>query len=139
KRIDHLYHCTSGDPLDGTPATLTQNQSLSNWSVKADLSYVHGQHNVKVCTQLMQTRLNEKFRVGITDPTFNAVCLDDNGDPQDLPKVTNPDNCAKAGFSPNPDLLPGLVPYDLTRGGSPFQFKGSANINQYAFYVQDAI
>ena len=35
--------------------------------------------------------------------------------------------------------IPGLVPYDLTRGGTPFQFSGSANINQYAFYIQDSI
>ena len=40
---------------------------------------------------------------------------------------------------PNPDLLPGLPPFDLTRGGKLFQFNGSNNINQYAFYIQDSI
>ena len=39
----------------------------------------------------------------------------------------------------NPNLLPGLVPYDLTRGGVPFNFHATHNINQYAFYVQDTI
>ena len=39
----------------------------------------------------------------------------------------------------NPNLLPGLPPFDLTRGGKLFQFNGSTNINQYAFYVQDTI
>ncbi len=36
-------------------------------------------------------------------------------------------------------LFPGLVPYDLTRGGSYFQFHGLGNINQYAFYATDNI
>ena len=35
--------------------------------------------------------------------------------------------------------LPGLLPYDLTRGGSYFRFHGLGNINQYAFYVTDDI
>jgi hypothetical protein len=61
------------------------------------------------------------------------------GDPQELPTVTNPANCGRFGFLPNPDLQPGLVPYDLTRGGKLFQFSGNANVNEYAFYVQDAI
>ena len=53
-----------------------------------------------------------------------------------------------AGFQPNvadnPGLTgtpfaPGLLPYDLTRGGQLFAFHATANINQYAFYAQDAI
>jgi hypothetical protein len=87
----------------------------------------------------MQTRLHENFTFGITDPTFNAVCVNDNGDPQALPSVTNPNNCAGAGFAANPNLLPGLPPFDLTRGGKPFQFDGSAHVNQYAFFIQDSI
>ncbi len=39
----------------------------------------------------------------------------------------------------NPHLLPGLLPYDLTRGGSYFHFHGLGNINQAAFYVTDDI
>ena len=35
--------------------------------------------------------------------------------------------------------FPDCFPYDLTRGGKLFQFDGSNNINQYAFYVQDSI
>src|SRR5207247_1244900 len=105
----------------------------------ADIAYVHGRHNIKVGTQLMQTRLDENFSFGLTDPGFNPVCVDRNGDPQELPTVTNPNNCARLGFLPNPNLQPGLVPYDLTRGGGLFQFTGNANINEYAFYAQDAI
>ena len=32
-----------------------------------------------------------------------------------------------------------LIPFDLTRGGSPFAFHAAHNINQSAFYVQDSI
>jgi hypothetical protein len=34
---------------------------------------------------------------------------------------------------------PGLVPFDLTRGGSPLRFSGAANIDEFAWYAQDAI
>jgi Carboxypeptidase regulatory-like domain/TonB-dependent Receptor Plug Domain len=37
------------------------------------------------------------------------------------------------------ETLPGLIPYDLTRGGSYLRFHGLGNINQYAFYVTDDI
>ncbi len=32
-----------------------------------------------------------------------------------------------------------LAPYDLARGGTLFQFAGRANVNQQAFYIQDAV
>ncbi len=138
-RADHVNYYPSQDPFDDTPITIAQNRTLTNWGVKADVSYASGRHNLKVGTQLMQTRLHENFSFGITDSTYNAICVDDNGDPQELPTITNPDNCAKSGFTANPNLLPGLPPYDLTRGGKAFQFKGGANIDQYAFYIQDSI
>ena len=36
-------------------------------------------------------------------------------------------------------FAPGLLPYDLTRGGNLFAFHGTGNINQYAFFIQDEI
>ena len=36
-------------------------------------------------------------------------------------------------------FAPGLLPFDLTRGGNLFNFHATGNINQYAFYVQDGI
>jgi len=64
----------------------------------------------------MQTRLHEQFTFGITDPT----------DPSFLGEDGN--------------LLPGLIPYDLTQpGGKPLEFDQSRNINQYAFYAQDSL
>ena len=110
-RVDHVHYYPSRDPFDDLPATLAQDRTLTNWGVKADVSYVSGRHNIKAGTQSMQTRLHENFALGITDPDFNAP----------------------------PDALPGLVPFDLTRAGSLLQFRGAKNINQFAFYVQDSI
>lgn len=138
-RMDRAHYYPSRDAFDDAPATLGQDRTLTNWGVKADVSHVRGRHNIKVGTQMMQTRLHENFALGITDPSFNAVCVNRSGDPQALLNVTNPANCAAVGFVANPDLLAGLVPFDLTRGGKLFQFRGEKNINQFAFYVQDSI
>jgi hypothetical protein len=39
----------------------------------------------------------------------------------------------------NPALQPGLIPFDLSRGGSLFQYRATHNINQYSTYIQDSI
>jgi hypothetical protein len=46
-------------------------------------------------------------------------------------------NLGITDFAFNP--VPGLLPLDLTRGGSLFQFAASGSVNQQAAYVQDAI
>jgi hypothetical protein len=140
-RRDQLNYYPSRDPFDDTPVTASQNRILMNYGVKVDLAYTHGHHEIKVGTQIQQTRLLENFQFAITDPTYNPVCLDGEGNPLLLPSVTNPADCpvANPSYVPNPNLLPGIVPYDLTRGGSPFNFHATHNINEYAFYVMDTI
>jgi len=138
-RQDRVHYYPSLDPSDDSPATVSQNRRLTNWGVRGDFSYTAGHHNVKIGGQLMQTRLQESFGLGITDFAFNPICVNDAGDPQGLPGVTNPAQCATRGFAVNPDFNPGLLPLDLTRGGSLFQFAAAGNVNQYAAYIQDAI
>jgi hypothetical protein len=138
-RQDQLSYYPSRDVSLDMPATLAQDRRLTNYGVRADLSYVAGVNNIKIGTQIMQTRLRENFSLAVTDPTFNPVCVDAGGNPQALPNVTDPSRCAGAGFIANPDLQRGLVPFDLTRGGGFFSFSGKANINEYAVYIQDAI
>ena len=138
-RRDLIDYYPSDNPFADQPATLSQTRSLTNLGVKTDLNYLHGRHNAKFGVQITDTILTEKFTLGLTDPTFNPVCLDANGDPVLNPGLTNPDNCQSAGYQANPNLSPGLVPYDLTRGGSLFQYYGHANIRQQAFYAQDTI
>ncbi|HXR75663.1 MAG TPA: TonB-dependent receptor [Bryobacteraceae bacterium] len=138
-RQDRIDYWPSRDEFDDTPATVGQNRHLTNFGVSASLAWVRGIHNVKLGTQITQTQLKENFNFGLTDPLFNAVCVDVQGNPLALPSVTNPASCDGLGYMANPNLSPGLIPYDLTRGGSPFLFHGNANINQQAVYAQDQI
>jgi len=138
-RRDLINYYPSADPFADQPATMSQTRSLTNLGIKTDLNYLHGRHNAKFGVQIQDTILTEKFTLGLTDPTFNPVCLDTSGDPVLNPGLTNPDNCQSAGYQANPDLSPGLVPYDLTRGGSLFKYYGHADIREQAFYAQDSI
>ena len=138
-RQDRIHYYPSADPSNDTPATVSQDRRLTNWGVRGDVSYVKGHHNVKIGGQWMQTHLQENFALGITDFTFNPVCLNSAGDPQALPAVTNLAQCAPRGFVPNPDFNADLLPLDLTRGGSRFQFADTGNVNEFALYIQDAM
>ena len=138
-RQDHINYYPSGDPFDDTPATINQDRHLTNWGTRIDLSYANGIHNIKVGTQLMQTKLNENFGLGITDPAFNPVCLTSAGNPVLSAEPTIPSACASLGYTANPNVSVGLIPFDLTRGGSLFNFRGAANINEEAAYAQDQI
>src|SRR5438128_6372281 len=110
-RLDNVKYFASPNLFSDQTVSFSQSRRLNNVGVKADLSYVKGKHNAKFGVQLSQTRLNEGFQFGITDSDFN--------DPA------------------SPDFLPGLLPFDLTRGGKPFVFNGRADIKQEALYTQD--
>jgi hypothetical protein len=140
-RHDQVNYYGSRNPLNDTPATVEQLRFLMNWGAKADYSMVHKNHSFKFGTQLQQTRLNENFNLGITDPRFNPVCFGAGGQALLLPGVTDPSVCSSVNpaYYGNPNFRPGLAPYDLTRGGSMFGFHGLGNINQYAFYATDTI
>lgn len=140
-RRDQVNYYGSRDPFDDTPATVSQNRFLTNYGVKSDVSTIQGKHSLKFGVQLQQTRLLEDFALGVTDPTFNPVCLNAQGVALDLPTITDPALCVSVNpsYQPNPALLPGLIPYDLTRGGQFFNFHDLHNINQFAFYAMDQI
>ncbi|MGI8958336.1 MAG: hypothetical protein ACR2IV_00965 [Bryobacteraceae bacterium] len=146
-RKDQFNYYASRDPFADTPATQSQNRQLLNWGVRADTSTTRGRHNLKLGIDLKQTRLLENFGFGVTDPTFNSPCINANGASVADPTLTSPGQCAAAGFQPNTHdnlnattpFSPGVLPFDLTRGGHPLAFHAAANINQYAFYGQDEI
>lgn len=146
-RKDQFNYYASRDLFSDTPATQSQNRHLLNWGVKADVATTAGRHNMKYGVDLKQTRLLENFGFGITDPTFNSPCIDTNGNSVGDPTLTNPSQCAGAGFQPNTADNPNaatpfsasLLLYDLTRRGQQFAFHKTGNINQYAFYAQDDI
>jgi hypothetical protein len=134
-----------------------------NAGVRADLSYVKGIHNVKLGGTFQHTFLDEHFTTGITDAGVNSPCIAQNaaGDWVGAadPTLTDPSQCAGAGFEPNisanPDatapFLPVLACIDLTRpvpaladgcataNSTQFLFHGHGDIKQLAFYLQDTI
>jgi hypothetical protein len=112
-RLDNVKYFASPNPFFDQTMTFSQSRRLNNVGVKADLSYVKGKHNAKFGVQLSHTFLTESFKFGITDPDFN--------DPA------------------SPSFLAGLLPFDLTRGGKQFVFRGHTDIKQEAFYAQDQI
>ncbi len=118
-RKDQFIFYASNNPFADTPFTSSQDRQLLNYGLRADLSVVAGRHSFKLGTDIKQTRLRENFGFGVTDATYNPPTL--------------------ASGIANPAYLPGLLPYDLTRGGRPFRFHGAANINQFAGYLQDSI
>ncbi len=71
-RRDQVYYDPSRDPFADTPATVGEYRSLANYGIRADYNYVHKIHNIKAGMQLMQTRLDERFSLGITQPGFTA-------------------------------------------------------------------
>ncbi|MEO6393592.1 MAG: TonB-dependent receptor [Pyrinomonadaceae bacterium] len=112
-RVDSVKYFASVDPFSDEPITFDQSRRLNNVGIRTDLSYVKGKHNAKFGIQFSHTFLNEGFQFAITDPDFN--------DPV------------------SPDFVPGLLPFDLARGGNYFRFRGHTDIKQEALYAQDNI
>jgi len=137
-RQDQFHYYPSSDPLDDQPATLSQSRRLQNAGLRTDLSYSKGIHNIKGGLEYYHTFLTEGFATGLTDPTFNPVCLNSSGAPVVDPTVLDP-TCAGSGLQQNPNFVPGLLSLDLTRGGSLFTFDGHTDIKQVAAYLQDNI
>jgi Carboxypeptidase regulatory-like domain/TonB-dependent Receptor Plug Domain len=140
-RRDQVNYYGSRDPFADTPVTLSQKRFLTNWGTKAHLTTIKGRHTLSLGTQIQQTRLAENFAMGVTDPAFNPVCLDSGGNSLLLPGVASPEQCTliNPANQANPGFLPGLLAFDLTRGGSPLHFHAVNAINQYAFYATDQI
>ncbi len=144
-RIDHVQYFPSPNPFSDLPATLAQDRRLGVYGARVDLAYSKGIHNAKAGVQYKYNALTEGFGLGITDPTFNAVCVDAGGSAVTDPTLTNPSSCAGAGFQPNHGqgfataFLPGLLPFDLTRGGQLFTFHDRAPVRETALYAQDTI
>ena len=138
-RQDRVHFYPSADPFSDQPASMTQTRRLTNWGVKSDLAIRNGRHNIKTGVQISFTPLREQFRLGLTDPTYNPVCMTADGIPVLDPSFQNPGQCAAAGHVANPNFAPGLLPYDLTRKGTYFNFSAERTIKQQALFFQDTI
>jgi hypothetical protein len=149
-RRDSYNYYPSGNPLaDLGPIqaqTIGQNRSLTNAGIRSDLSFQKGHNNIKAGAVYQQTFLRENDDLGLVNPTFNSPCLDANGNPVD--GYTSTSQCAAAGLQPNdgsnPNVTatpfdPVLLPYDLTRGGTLYDYFGHTDVKELALYVQDQI
>jgi hypothetical protein len=168
-RRDAFNYYPSGNPFaDLGPSnlqqeTVSQYRTLANTGVRSDLSYVKGINNVKFGVTYQQTFVTEHFNFGVVDPTFNAPCLDANGNPAwfgNSPSTPNdPSLCNGLGLQQNDGLnnpnIPAFNPllgcYDLTRptpssndgcagtASTLFPFRGHTDVKELAIYLQDAI
>ncbi|HWX43306.1 MAG TPA: TonB-dependent receptor, partial [Blastocatellia bacterium] len=112
-RLEQVWYFPSANPFSDQTQTISQQRRLTNAGISADLAYNKGRHNIRAGVQASHTFLTEAFQFGITDPGFN--------DPA------------------SPAFLPGLLPFDLTRGGHLFTFNGHTDIKQEAVYANDLV
>jgi hypothetical protein len=132
-RRDQFQYIPSPDPFsDLIPndqlETISQDRFLTNVGVRGDVSYAKGIHNLKAGVTYQNTLLTENFTFGIVDPTLLPGLTDAAGNP-----------CVGANGAPLDSPCTDLFPFDLTAGGTPFQFHGHTNIKEFAAYVQDSI
>lgn len=134
RRDAYNYYPSSNPLADYAPLqqsqTVSQNRTLTNMGIHGDISYVHGAHNVKLGGNYMQTLLRENDHIGIVDPTVTPSCLDSTGAPI---------NCSDPTATPNPDVNPVLLPYDLTQGGHAYFWHGQTDVKELALYAEDQI
>lgn len=138
-RGQRAKYLPSPDKMRDQTATLAQDRSLLNAGVRNEAIYERGRVTLKAGGTLWQTHLNERFDVGLTDPLFNAVCVDVNGDAVAAAGVRDQKACAAAGYQANADFQPRLLPYDLSRGGTLYHFAKSAGVAQAAMYAQQEL
>jgi len=148
----------------GSSATLNQQRKLTNAGLRTDVSYVKGKHNIKAGATFQHTFLTENFNFGVTDPAFNAVCLNaSDASPFTGSTPTFLGNCTGT-LEPNdgtdaratvPAFIPALGCFDLTRPvltaaaqtqdacastqTTLFPFRGHTDVKELALYLQDTI
>ena len=142
-RKDTYQYFPSENPLAdlGPPnlqnQTIAQYRTLTNAGAHADLSYTKGNQSIKGGVFYTQTFLRERDSLGIVNPTFNSPCVNASGDSVD--GFTNPADCAAAGYQVNTAFNPVLLPYDLTRAGTNYNYFGHADIKELALFIEDSI
>jgi hypothetical protein len=142
-RRDEYNYYPSGNPLaDLGPSNLqtssiSQYRTLTNSAIHSDFSYAKGKQNIKLGVQYGQTFLNENDSLGVVESTYNSPCISLSGNP--LPGYSSPATCPATTTIPNANYLSVLAPYDLTRGGSLYNYSGHTDIKELALFAEDQI
>jgi len=138
RRDDYNYYPSRNPLADLGPANLqtssiAQNRTLTNVAVHSDYSYAKGIHNFKAGAQYGQTFLRENDSLGIVDPTyaFSAPCLGLDGTP-----VAGYSGQSLCPNGINSSYRSVLAPYDLTRGGSLFNYLGRTDVKELGLFVE---
>ncbi len=140
-RRDAYNYYPSNNPLADKSApnlqtsSIGQARSLTNAGAHTDLTYTRGINLIKIGGNYAQTFLQENDTLGVVNALYNAPCVDANGNP--VAGYSSPANCG-SNF-PNPNYLPVLGPYDLTRGGGLYSFNGHTDVKEIALYLEDQI
>jgi hypothetical protein len=155
-RQDQYHYYPSDDPYADLEPLLQlqsvgQHRTLTDLGTRGNIAYSNGIHNFKAGFVFSDTILTERDAIGIVDPTANAPCLNSDGSPDLNPLLTSQSGCLGA-LTPNPNFVPLLGCYDLTRlaplpssDGCPnsnsglYNYYGHANIRELALYAQDTI
>ncbi|KAA6460130.1 TonB-dependent receptor [Acidobacteria bacterium AB60] len=143
-RRDDYHYYPSGNPLaDRGPenlqtSSIAQYRTLTNAGGQGNISYVHKIHTMKLGAEYDSTFLRENDSLGVVDPVYflTAPCVNATGAP--VAGYSDPAQCSGA-LAPNPGYLSILAPYDFTRGGSYYRYRGQADIKLLGLFVQDQI
>jgi hypothetical protein len=157
RQDQYNYYGSSNPFADLTPGGLQfetegQNRSLKNAGVRTNYSWVNHTHNLKAGGTYEHTFITERDNFGLVDPTANAPCLNPDGNPNTDPMLTNPNGCPGGLPNQNPNFLPLLACYDLTRtaalpasdacpnkNSGLYGFYGHADIKELSAFIQDSI
>jgi hypothetical protein len=142
-RRDHYNYYPSPNPLAdlGPPnlqtSSIAQDRTLTNAGIHSDYTYTWQNQNIKAGALYQQTFLNENDSLGVVDPRYNAPCVDANGNP--IPGYSDPSQCPGGAAGQNPNYLPVLAPYDLTRAGAYYNYFGHTDVKELSMYIEDQI
>jgi hypothetical protein len=110
------YRTTTADLLPSagdTPVTAAQERRLSTASLSSRYTRTLGAHTLRAGADVQRFPVEERFSMALTAPDFNVP--------------------GSAGFNE------GLLPYDLTRGGSHFLFDDARTGTQLSAFVQTTL
>ena len=139
-RQDHLTYTPSPDPFADQPGTVSQDRTLTNLGVKADVAYSTGNHNVKVGGTISATKLDETLHARFHRSDVQLAVS--GRERQPVRRHVADDRQPVRGRADGriPISIPSLLAFDLTRRGIAVRVQHeSATIKQQAAYVQDEI
>jgi hypothetical protein len=140
-RKDQYNYYPSANPLaDLGPIqtqSISQDRTLTNAGARSDITYAKGIQNIKAGAVYQQTFLRENDNLAVIDATYNAPCVDADGNP--VPGYSDPSGCDGITTFPNPNFLPVLAPFDLTRNGDFYSYFGHTDVKELSMYIEDQI